>query len=348
MKIKMVRVILVAVAAVVTIIAYVHHSHRQNGFHQDPIVVQTVPVKSGNIEILAKAVGTLTAAKNVQITPEFAGQVSAVLFQDGSFVKQNTPLIQLDDKVYKAKADSSKAALYFSQTNYDRMTLLGARGVVAKQAVESALADLKQKQADEEQSEVTLEKMRLVAPFDGVLTKSQISPGDYVTVGQALVSLTDIQHLRVEYSVSEKFLSQLKLGQEVRVTTSAYPGKEFSGKVTYISPTINIEDRTISLYADIPNDSQLLTAGLYVNVMQNLGMKNQVILVPPESLLPTIDGQKIYKVVNGKAESVAVDIGQRSADSVEIKSGLSPNDVIVVAGEEKLKDGMVVTVAPKV
>jgi membrane fusion protein (multidrug efflux system) len=334
----------IAIIALVSLIYGIKHHRNQSRAIQDTVIVEATHVIVGDIPLQAKAVGTLSAAKNVEITPEFAGLVSAVLFQDGTFVKQGTPLIQLDDKVFKSKAESAKAALFYSETNFKRMQLLGKQGVIAKQAIDSALAELKQKQADAEQSQVALDKMKLIAPFDGVLGKSQVSPGNYVTVGQSLVSLTDIQHLRVEYSISEKYLPQLKLGQTVKITTNAYPGKEFVGKVSYISPTINAEDRTISLYADITNEDRSLTAGLFVSATQFLGVNKNAILVPAESLLATIDGQKVFKIVDGKAISAPVKIGERTSASAQIIEGITQNDVIVTAGQEKLKDGMPVEI----
>jgi membrane fusion protein (multidrug efflux system) len=186
--------------------------------------------------------------------------------------------------------------------------------------------------------------MQLTAPFDGVTGKCMVSPGDYVSIGQALVSLTDTHHLRVEYSIAEKYLSVLKLGQEISITTSAYPGKKFLGHVAFISPTINTQDRTISVYAEVPNDDQQLSAGLFVNVKHSLGMVKDVLLVPSISLVATIDGHQVYKVVNSKAQAVPIEIGQRTLDSVQVVSGLAENDAIVTAGQQKLRDGADVTV----
>lgn len=335
----------IAVLFVLIIVGYFikHHHGNKNGAHET-VIVEAEKVRIGDIPIQATAVGTLSAAQSVQITPEFAGQVEAILFKDGAFVNKGTPLIQLDDKVNRSKMESTKAALFYSETNYKRMLLLGKQGAISKQAIESAHADLKQKQADAQENQVTLEKMKLIAPFDGVLGKCQVSPGDHVTTGQAMVMLTDIHHLRVEYSVSEKFLPQLKIGQQVTVITSAYPDKKFVGQVAYISPTINAEDRTISVYAEIPNEDRLLTAGLYVNVTQFLGQQSNSVLVSPQSIVPTIDGQKIFKIEKGKAVSVAVTIGQRDADRVQILQGISPEDIVVTAGQDKLKDGVSVEV----
>src|SRR5262249_53736473 len=153
---------------------------------------------------------------------------------------------------------SAKAQLAYSDNNYKRMVLLGKEGAIARQAIDQADADLKEKQASADESEVRLNKMLLTAPFDGMVGKFKVNPGDYVNVGQSLVTLTDTKHLRVEYNVSERHLATLKRGQEVKLTAAAYPGKAFSGTVSYISPTINTDNRSLSLYADVPNDDGLL------------------------------------------------------------------------------------------
>jgi membrane fusion protein (multidrug efflux system) len=190
-----------------------------------------------------------------------------------------------------------------------------------------------------EASTVELNNMLLVAPFDGVVGKSLVSPGDYVTVGQALVSLTDTKHLRVEYTVAEKYFALLKLGQEVHVTSSALPGKEFTGKVAYVAPTLNVENRTVSVYAEVPNDNQVMSPGLFVNVTQSLGSREHALLVNAMSLVGTIDGEQVFSMKNGKAVATPVEVGQRMLDNVEILKGIDEGDSVIVAGQQKIRDG---------
>ncbi len=342
------KIIAIGVIAIMLVLGFrtvIKHFQHNAPMAEEVVTVDAEQVKAGNIPIEAQAIGTLVAAKNTQITPEIAGHVAKIFFQDGGVpVKQGTALVQLDDTAYKAKLASDKANLIFSETDYKRKALLGKQGAIAQQAIDQALADLKTKQAAVEESQVEVNKMLLTAPFDGVLGKFNISPGDYVTIGQKVVSLTDIQNLHVEYSVSEKFLPDLKLGQKIKITTSSYPGKEFTGTVTFISPTINNDDRTISLYAALSNEERLLTSGMFVNVTQELGSASHVMIVPANSLVPTIDGQQVYKIVNDKVVAVSVVIGQRIQNAVQITSGLALGDNVVTAGQQKLKDGMSVQV----
>jgi membrane fusion protein (multidrug efflux system) len=186
--------------------------------------------------------------------------------------------------------------------------------------------------------------MSLEAPFTGVVGKGKAGTGDYVNVGQNLVTLTDTQHLRIEYSVPEKYVSGLKLGTVVKVTTAAYPGKIFTGKLAFIAPTITAENRSIALYADISNDDHALKPGMFVDVTQSLGVTEHAMMVPARTLVPILDGQQIYKVISGKVVATTVTIGSRVGDNVQILQGLSPGDEIITDGQIKVKNGMPVKI----
>ncbi len=267
-----------------------------------------------------------------------------MLFKDGSQVQSGAVLVQLDDAVMKTKLESAKARLNLSENNYRRMALLGKKGVIAQKTIDEVEADLKERKAEMQENEVLLNRMKLVAPFDGVVGKSKINPGDYVNVGQEIVTVTDTKHLRVEYSVPEKYLPNIKIGQEVKVTAAAYPGKVFVGKLTFISPTVNPDNRTIALYAEIDNSENLLASGMFVEASQSLGATDHALMIPARSLVPILDGAQVYKVVDGKALSVNVILGQRTADSVEVTQGLTKNDVVITDGQMKIQNGMAVKV----
>lgn len=305
--------------------------------------VQATVVRSRPLLVEAKAIGTLIA-RSVEITPEVAGHVSKVLFKDGEYVARDKILVQLDDELYKTKYDLTKARLEFSKKNYARTKQLGNKGVLSKQAVEQAQADLKEKSADAKENAVLVAKMKLFAPFAGRVGKSNIDKGDYVTVGQHIVTLTDVKHLRVEYHFPEKLLSLLKLGQDVSITTIAYPNKVFRGKVAFISPTINRENRSILVYADVPNDDGLLAAGMFVNVTQSLGIEKDALMLKAKALVPILDGDEVYRVIEGKAYAVAVSVGKRINDEVQILHGLSIGDTVITDGQLKVKNGMPVKI----
>lgn len=309
----------------------------------DAVWVQAKQVKEAAFPLEVTAIGTLVA-RSVEITPEVAGHVDKIFFKDGAYVKQGTSLIQLDDVVAKSRYESAKAKLAYSENDYKRKALLGKEGAITQQAIDAAEADFKEQKADAQENAVMVSKMMLTAPFDGAMGKSKVNTGDYVTIGQSLVTLTDVKHLRIEYNVPEKYLPLLKLGQQVAVTTSTFPGKVFNGNVAFISPTINIDNRSVSLYADVPNDNNLLAPGMFVNVSQSLGSEESVLMIPARSLVPILDGEQVFKVVDGKAYAVTVSIGKRSDVNVQVTQGLSPGDVIITDGQLKVKNGMPVKI----
>lgn len=342
MKKKKFFIISLAVLSAVLWWGSKYYSH-SGAVNADTVLVQAKTVQETTLPIETHAIGTLVA-RSVEITPDVAGHVAKILFQDGAFVKQDTPLIQLDDAIYKAKFDSAKARLGYSENNFRRMTLLGKQGAIAKQAIDQADSDLKEKIADAKENEVILNQMKLIAPFDGVVGKSKVNPGDYVTVGQSVVTLTDTKHLHIEFNVPEKYLPLLKLGQNVDIKTAAYPKKIFSGKVAFISPTINTDNRSISLYAEVPNDANLLAAGMFVDVTLSLGSEERVLVVPSRSLVPVAEGMQVYKIVNGKAYASNVVTGKRTEDTIQILQGLSVGDNVITDGQLKVKNGMAVKV----
>lgn len=309
----------------------------------EAVWVETSMVKETTLPLEIHATGTLVA-RSVEITPEVAGHVNKIYFKDGTEVDQGSLLIQLDDALYQAQYQSAKAQLVYSENDYKRKTLLGKLGAISKQAIELAKADLTEKRAIADEKEVMLNKMKLTAPFTGVVGKSGVNSGDYVTMGKSMVTLTETKYLRIEYNVSEKYLPLLKRGQKVKITALAYPKKVFTGKVSFISPTINVENRSVSLYADIVNDDQLLAAGMFVNATQALGSEERTIMIPARSLVPIIDGEQVYKIVDGKAYPVTILIGRRVGNNVQVLQGLAVGDAVITDGQHKVKNGMVVKI----
>jgi membrane fusion protein (multidrug efflux system) len=338
------KIFIIGIVIIIFDIGWMKFHHKKLPIQPQAVIVEIEHVKQASIPVSVHAVGTLAAARNVQIAPQTAGQVSEILFQDGLFVKAGTPLIQLNDAEYKAKFASAEANFKLNETTYARMAKLANKGIISRQDISKALADLKESKAAMQESRVMLDKMLLVAPFDGVAGKCLVSPGNYVSTGQGLVSLTDTHHLHVEYTISENYVALMKHGQSITVTASTFPGKSFTGTVSFIAPTINTQDRTISLYAEVPNEDQILVSGLFVNVEQALGEQNNALLIPAKSILATIDGQQVYTVVDGKAHTVTVEIGQRLGENVQIVKGLAVGDSVVTAGQEKIHDGLDVKV----
>lgn len=309
------------------------------------VLVAVAPVVQKNLNKTYKTVGTLESVQEVNVSPEIAGQVKAILFEQGKFVKAGTVLVQLDSSTYQAKLLAAKAALESSRIDYLRTQQLIQKNVFAKSALDTTQLTYQQKEADLQSAQSDLDKTTIRAPFDGVLGARKINLGEYVTAGQALVSLTDIANLKAVYQLPEDYLGQVKTGQKVQITTKTSGSKSYEGRVNFVAPTINLNTRSFEVQAAVPNPNAELAPGQFINITQFLTEDRSALLVPRRAVVATVSGPIVYRVVNGKAVATPVKTGQETKNNIQILSGLNVGDKVVTDGTQDLSDGMSVKVS---
>lgn len=329
-------------------IVYSQHKNAkksQSGIHEPAsTAVRVSSVSRQELPIKIEALGTLEAINAITVTPQLAGQIKKINFKDGDLVNPGDVLFEIDSDIHQGNVDAAKADLFLAAIEYNRAKKLVESKAMTQQFLDKANAENRQKQALLNAVQANLDHAIIKAPFSGNLGNRQVSVGDYVSVGQPLVPLIDIKHLKITYAVSEKNLAHLHQGQEVEFKTAAYPERVFKAKVSFVAPQIDIRDRTINLQAEFDNLDDLLSPGLFVKVTQYLGAADHVLTIPTQSLLAAIEGNKVYKVEDGKAVETPVEIGLRSNQFVEVIKGITENDQVIVEGQHKLKDGMAVTI----
>lgn len=309
------------------------------------VVVQVQSVKIASIPAKINAVGTLRAPQDVNISAEIGGYITKVAFTDGQAVQKGDLLFQLDDAKEQAELLSDQAAYEGAKNKFYRMQNLLKLHYASEQDIDVAHADLQAKLAAVKTAQDNVDKKAITAPFSGMVGARTVSVGDYVTTGQKLVELVDRSVLKVDYSVPEKYWQQVKLDQPVAITTSDSSGKAFTGKVVYISPAIDPQTHTLALQANIPNPDNALAPGLFVTISHVTGTSQQTFLVPEESLIKSPDKVIVYRVINNKAVETPVKVGMcQGGGYVEVLSGLSMDDVIVTAGQEKLSNNDLVRI----
>lgn len=314
-----------------------------NAVKTNTVWVQASTVKETTLPMEVKAIGTLVAS-SVEISPETSGHIQSIPVADGSAVKQGEVLMKLEDGILRAKLAAAKARLQYIENDYKRISPLAKQKYLSQRDIDKAQSELKERKGEVQEIEAALQNMQLTAPFAGVIGKRRVNLGDFVTVGQSVVTLTDTQHLRVEYTIPEKYLSLVKLGQSVSIISSAYPDQVFKGTVAFISPTINTDNRSVLLYANILNEEGLLKGGMFVTVKQLLGKNEHALMIPARSLIPVLDGLQVYKVVDGKAYAFPVTTGARLKDDIQILQGVTIGDSVITDGQHKVKSGMPVNV----
>ncbi len=320
------------------------------------ILVEAATVKEGTIQDTVTVLGSLSAQDSVVISPAISAHIAWVnhaLFDAGQEVPQGAELVKLDDSLTLPTLNMSKAALANSQDVFESQKKLLAKGATSQQQYNLALSDLKTKEAAFELAQATEDKMTLKAPIAGYLTPIAVSAGNYVTVGQALATLVDKNHLRVDYYLPQADLSTLQLGQTVTLKVNAYPGEVFAGHVVVISPEFNSESRDVLVQAVIDNSQHKLRPGMFGDLTQQLGEVPNQLIIPEESLVPSITGKSVYKIIHGQKKTdvlktilVTVNVEHRYDKNVAIdpNGSLKVGDEVVTAGWQKLRDGSVVSV----
>jgi membrane fusion protein (multidrug efflux system) len=331
---------LIIIASGIYFYPWTKKSGKQTSATAAPIYISTTTVKTATLPILAKTIGSLSAWQKVAITPEIAGVIAAIHFKGGDHVQQGKNLVTLDEDIYRAAVQSAQADFNTAKAKFQRYQTLKQSQSVAEQDFENTYANYQSKLATLNQAKVNLAKMQLNAPFTGQMSERLEDVGQYIKIGEPIATLVNKQKLKLHYSLPERYLHQLKLGQSVQLNTNAVRHKTFTGKLIYIAPSINKSTRTIPLTAAFSNQDQQLAPGLFGIVRHILGQKKQALIIPERAIVPTIAGPSVYVIRNQKAYSTAITVGIRQNGWAEVSHGLKNGETIAVTGMIKLKDGV--------
>jgi membrane fusion protein, multidrug efflux system len=308
------------------------------------IAVEATDVEVGQVVDAMTVTGNLRSDESANISAEIEGRVDGVHFTEGQSVEQGDLLFTLDDAVYRAELATAEANLQLSERNNERAIELLARSAGTVRARDEAQAQLAIDRADVDLARARLDKTRITAPFAGVVGLREVSVGNYVSPGQDLVNLEDIDPIKVDFPVPERALSAVEVGQPIEVTVDAWPGRTFEGEVYAIDPQIHAQGRSIAIRATIDNHDRLLRPGLFAAVRLITARRPEALLVPEQAIFAHLGKPHVYKVVDGVARLTEVQLGGRRVGQAEIVSGLAAGDVVVTAGQMKLRDGAAVRV----
>ena len=311
-------------------------------------------VKATRLQDDAQSVGTLRSRQSVTLRPEVAGRVSQIAFADGSRARKGQLLIQLDDVLQKAEVSQAQAQVSIARANLKRNQELVAQAFVAQRVVEESQASLQVAEAQLALAQARLGRMRIVAPFDGMLGIRLVNLGDYVKDGADLVNLEDTSALYVDFRVPERFQSKLATGQGVKVELDALPGQHFTAKVQALDPLVDANGRSVLVRAVLAaSASASLRPGMFARTTTVFSVSDAALVIPEEAIVPQGGKQFVFvldKEGEGDAKKllsrkVEVKLGVRRSSTVQVTEGLKEGDTVVVAGQQRLqKDGTAVRV----
>ena len=292
----------------------------------------------------AEALGNARANESVDIRPRITATITEILFEEGQAVGEGDVLVKLDDLEQVADLAAAQAALVDSEASYRRSSELFKNNVVAKSQL---LQDEAKKVADEAMVSVAQKRLAdtvVRAPFAGRIGLRRISIGSLVDQDTVITTLDDTHIVKVDFDLPEIYLSRIEPGLKVLAHSAAFPDHEFAGAVSSVDTRVDPVSRTVRVRSEMPNPDGHLRPGMFLTVTL-LNDTIEALLIPERALIPERSIQYVYVVgENEIVEKRTVQIGRRRPGEVEILSGLSAGERVIVDGTQKAREGQPVSI----
>ena len=316
-----------------------------------PPSVEVARVETLSVTDDAQAVGSLRSRQSVVLKPEVSGRVTRLNFRDGEKVRRGQLLVQLDDQLPQAQLQQAQAELSIAQANHKRNQELVAQNFISKRSVDESAANLQVAQAKLALARASADRLRILAPFDGIAGIRTVNVGDYLKDGAEIVNIEDIDAIYVDFRLPERFQTKARRGQTALVQLDALPGRKYSAVIQAIDPLVDANGRSVGLRGCIDNRNLELRPGMFARITAVFGERENARVVPEEAIVPQGARQFVIRLVDGPdqdtkiAQRVEVKLGIRQPGRVEVTEGLQAGDIVVTAGQQRVqKDGMPVRV----
>jgi membrane fusion protein, multidrug efflux system len=385
---KMTQRMLIMIGAVVLLVAilaggFVLHIQKliASSPKPGPQTVTATQVEALDWQPQVAAVGTLVAVRGVEVTTEIAGLVRSVEFKSGQEVKAGAVLVQLNADSDTAQLRSLQAAADLSATTLARDKEQLAVEAISQAQIDSDEADLKSRRALVAQQQATVAKKTIVAPFSGRLGITTVNPGQYLNPGDKIVTLQTIDPIYVDFSLPQRQMGGLVIGQVVSAATDGFPGVGFPGRITAINAKVDPATRNVLVEATLPNAKRQLLPGMFANVAVDIGEKKRYLTLPQTAITYNPYGSTVF-ILRAKSEvdaearaasaatsaasgsaaaapapaaasgsgdslvaqQVFVTTGETRGDQVAILKGLKEGQRVVTSGQVKLKNNTPVVI----
>jgi membrane fusion protein (multidrug efflux system) len=333
-------------------IAYVLRSNKAKNEAQTAIVAQknasvavraqVADYKQMNMQYTAN--GTFSAKQEVMISSEVSGKITDVLVREGAYVSTGQVLAVIRGDKLNVTLSNATAVYENAKNEVERFESAYATGGVTKQQLDQVKLQLENAKNNLQNARITASDVNVKASFSGVVNKRSIEAGSYVSPGQQMFEIVNVSSLKQKVYVDEKNIASIKLGQQVKVETPVLPGKTWTGIVSFIAPKA---DGSLNFPVEIEiknNPNNELKAGMYGTARFGSDQTNDVLVVPRNAFVGNISSNQVFVIQDGKAILTQVVSGRNFGDYIEILSGISKGQKVVVSGQINLLDQTLVEV----
>ncbi|HYB08430.1 MAG TPA: efflux RND transporter periplasmic adaptor subunit [Alphaproteobacteria bacterium] len=311
--------------------------------------VSATPATEQGWQAHVDSVGTLRAVNGADLSSQVSGNVSAIHFESGADVKEGTLLVELTSADDLAKLQSLKANAALAKITYERDLRQLKAQAVSQQTVDTDEQTLKSLEAQVAQQQATVDYKFIRAPFAGRLGIRQVDLGEYLAAGTTIVTLQSLDPIYVDFYLPQQDLDQIKVGQSLEASVDTYPNQKFPGTITAVNPKVDSSTRNVQVRATLGNADHSLLPGMFASVSIDIGAPKRYVTLPLTAITYNPYGSTVYVVddkgkgANGQQQLVArqtfVTTGATRGDQVAVTSGVKEGEMVVSAGQNKLRNG---------
>ncbi|MDR0678608.1 MAG: efflux RND transporter periplasmic adaptor subunit [Holosporaceae bacterium] len=334
----------------ICLIIYQFSSNQKNKFTFTPPAVTVCAAAFGPVVKYINAIGTLRPFNSVVIKSEVNAKIKNIYFSEGTIVKENDLLLELDDSTARAQLMEAEALYRRAKVEFEPMEKLADKGVATRVGKDKMKAEMEKCAANVNSYKTLVDKHKIHAPFGGVLGLYEISKGQFVSSGNELLKIVDCHPLKVDFKVGEIDIGNIYVGQQIQIMVGGDKTQVFDAKITAIDPESDKISHSFDVRAvlDIPEEtavnSQILKPGRFVSVKIAVDGDQQGILIPESSLEKIGDEDLVYRITEGIAIRTLVTVGMRRDGNVEIITGINEGDVVITSGQTGVLDGKEVSI----
>lgn len=315
---------------------------RSRGGGNTALPVEALVIQPQLFENNIFTTGTLFASEEVELRPEISGRVVGVRFLEGKHVSQGDILVRINDEELQAQLKRKQLEEKLAADDERRKKALLDINGISQEEYDKSLNALNMIKAEREVIESQIAKTRITAPFDGVIGLRYVSEGSFITPTTRVATIQDLDSLKVEFSVPERYAPQIHEGTPVMVQVGN--SQEWrQGKVFAVEAKVDPATRTIKARAVLPYTDDHMIPGSFSKVKITLQRFPDAVLIPSAAVVPQLEGNYVYVCRNGTASSVPVTVGIRTDRDVQITDGLSAGDTLITTGLLQVTEGKSVT-----
>lgn len=304
--------------------------------------VETVIIETDSFEDFVRTTGTVEAIEDAMISSETSGRILTIKDR-GERVQKGEVIAQIDDRLIQAQYEAAKTGYELADDTFNRFEALHADSIISTQDFNNARAQRDQARAQLNQVEKQLQDSKIEAPFSGRIEERFIRTGELINPGMPVVRLVNTDRVRVLAGVPERYSGEITEGTAVQINFRTLNDNSMDSRITYASNVLDPETRTYAIEIEMQNSGQLIKPEMVADLMLKRRTLEDVIVVPRNSVLRDEDGQSVFVAGEEDGQKFArlalVETGSASGPLIQILSGLSAGDELVVTGVRNLNEG---------